>query len=314
MITLGIPFYNSERYILPLVDSLNGQTCKDFQIVFVDNNSQDRTRELIEARINPSLRYRFIEEKRQGIAYCRNDILDEAEDRICFVDSDDAVDPDYVSEMKKLSGLSDLGIVQPVFFKDSIPERDRRESRIETLAGDAYRRSYLYAKDICLWNKVFFKEVIKKNGIRFDVRLKIGEDADFVLKYGRHVEKVAVSQRRLYFYRESEDSTYGKFLASNDGKDICEGLISIYSNFRLEMDPNSMAYVGCTEFEIYYLRKLYLFYELHEEKEKKEHVKREIKTLLKELTKKNFVPWKIKAKLYGKRILLNSYLRKGFRD
>lgn len=314
MITLGIPFYNSEKYILPLIESINKQNFKEFEVVFVDNNSTDKTKELIINNLDKSIKYKIINEPRQGIAFCRNDILDNASDFICFVDSDDVIGSNYVLEMDKLAKLGDLGIVQPLFFKKTIPEFKQNKEKIDYLTSDEYRKSYTYTKDICLWNKVFSKEVIKANNIRFNTGLKIGEDADFVLIYGQYIHKISISNQILYFYRESETSTYGKFVESNKGKEISESIINIYSKFKIKLDPDSMAYVGCSEFEAFYLKKLYMYYLANGYPKDAKEVKRKIKAILIEISKKKILPLKLKVKTRLKILFLDSYLRKGLRD
>lgn len=312
MITIGIPFYNSEKYIKELLISIKNQTFKDFNIIFVDNNSKDNSRKIIIDSLQ-GINYKIINEYKQGIAYCRNDILDNVDDYVVFVDSDDILSPNYILELNKLSKEADLGIVGVKFFQKELPNLNEINDSTNVILGNEYRKSYVYTKDICLWNKIFSKKIILENNIRFDTSLLIGEDADFVLKYGQFVKNVAISQSKLYFYRETDSSTYGKFISSNNGEKICKSLVKLYSDFKLKLDNESYAFIGCSEFETYYLKKLYMFYKVHDYKKEATAVKKEIKTILKDLLKKDFLNIKHRFKIILKLLFLTRYLNSNFR-
>ena len=93
MISIIVPVYNAERYILQTMDSVAAQTFADWELLLVDDCSQDRSAELIEQYIDehPGLRIRLIrQDGNAGAAAARNRGLDEAKGRyIAFLDADD---------------------------------------------------------------------------------------------------------------------------------------------------------------------------------------------------------------------------------
>jgi glycosyltransferase involved in cell wall biosynthesis len=60
LVTLGVPVYNGERFLRQCIDSLLGQTFRDFRLVISDNASTDRTREIAESYVaaDPRVAYR----------------------------------------------------------------------------------------------------------------------------------------------------------------------------------------------------------------------------------------------------------------
>ena len=46
-LSIIIPVYNGSQYIKPLLDSLNSQTSKDFEVIAVDDGSTDNSNDII---------------------------------------------------------------------------------------------------------------------------------------------------------------------------------------------------------------------------------------------------------------------------
>ena len=101
MITLIICTYNREKYIGPLLDSIakNDYPTTDYEILLVDNNCTDNTREVCEqfAAEHPEITLRYVVETEQGLSAARNKGIEEAQgDIIIYVDDDALVDADYI--------------------------------------------------------------------------------------------------------------------------------------------------------------------------------------------------------------------------
>ena len=89
--------YNGERYIEEAIDSILNQTYKEFEYIIVDNNSTDKTPEILESYAKKDKRIKIISEKRQGIRYARNTGLNFSRGKwIAVLDSDDIAMPDRI--------------------------------------------------------------------------------------------------------------------------------------------------------------------------------------------------------------------------
>lgn len=96
LITIIIPVYNVEQYLLKCIESVKCQTYKHLEIIVVDDGSSDGSSEICDSFLNePGFVVLHQDNKGQGAA--RNRALDIMRgDYVCFLDSDDSIKPDYI--------------------------------------------------------------------------------------------------------------------------------------------------------------------------------------------------------------------------
>ena len=86
-----IPTYNRVDLLPRCIDSVMNQSFTDFEVLVVDNYSEDGTKDLLEQYSQKDSRIRYIQEHNNGIiAHSRNVGVKAARGQyICFLDSDD---------------------------------------------------------------------------------------------------------------------------------------------------------------------------------------------------------------------------------
>jgi glycosyltransferase involved in cell wall biosynthesis len=82
--------HNRDRYLGFAIDSLLAQDFADFEIIIVDNASTDRTREVVEARLEDA-RLHYIYESELGLSVARNTGAKIAQGEILAYLDDDAI-------------------------------------------------------------------------------------------------------------------------------------------------------------------------------------------------------------------------------
>lgn len=92
LVSIIMPVFNSERYILDTIKSVINQSYYNWELIIVDDNSTDNTKEIIENMIascnNKIIYFKF--DKNRGAAEARNKAIHMAKGRfIAFLDSDD---------------------------------------------------------------------------------------------------------------------------------------------------------------------------------------------------------------------------------
>ncbi len=92
LVSVIIPTYNRARFVVEAVESVLHQSFKDYEVIVVDDGSDDATPELLSPYIN---RIRYIAQPRQGPSAARNTGINESRGTYCaFLDSDDLWRPE----------------------------------------------------------------------------------------------------------------------------------------------------------------------------------------------------------------------------
>jgi glycosyltransferase involved in cell wall biosynthesis len=103
-VSVVIGTYNRCRRLAAALESLIEQESKDvrFEVIVVDNNSTDNTREVVESFQQSKIPVRYIFEPHQGISHARNaGIIQAGSPIVAFTDDDVRVAPDWVFTIKK---------------------------------------------------------------------------------------------------------------------------------------------------------------------------------------------------------------------
>lgn len=186
-----IPTYNRENYIKSSIDSVLGQTFQDFEIIVVDDESSDKTRDIIRPISDPRLRY--IQIKHSGFpSVVRNRGLIEAKgEYISFLDSDDILFPNALKRLSQYLDLhKDVGMVYSNFKPiGDIPT----DFYIKLSKNKKMKKTGYVFRDLLLINFILCLGVlIRKSCIetvgRFDENLRVMEDYELFLRIANKYE------------------------------------------------------------------------------------------------------------------------------
>lgn len=214
MISLVIPIYNMEQYLSRCLDSLLGQTCRDFEIVLVDDGSTDASGALCDryAAEYPSL-IRVIHKENGGLSSARNAGIDAARgEYIVFPDPDDWVEPDYVESFLFFQRKFQADLVCLGHYVDTDSESAAAGEDLEPylIEGQACQRSILLGP--CFqgfsWNKIYRLDIIRTFGLCFPNGMGTTEDLYFTYQYLAHCNRIVHAPgRRVYHYYQRMNST-----------------------------------------------------------------------------------------------------------
>lgn len=111
LISIIIPIYKVEEYLKRCVDSVINQTYKNLEIILIDDGSPDSCGKICDEYAKINNKIYVIHQQNQGVSAARNAGIDKAKGKyICFIDSDDYVDANYIEVLHDGMKKCDLSI------------------------------------------------------------------------------------------------------------------------------------------------------------------------------------------------------------
>ena len=102
LVSVIVPIYNVEAYLLRCVNSIKEQTYNNLEIILVDDGSTDSSGMIADSFAENYERIRVIHQKNGGLSAARNTGIDNTKtEYITFVDSDDYVDSNMYEVLLK---------------------------------------------------------------------------------------------------------------------------------------------------------------------------------------------------------------------
>ena len=225
MISIIIPIFNAKKHLEKCLESVCCQTYTDFECILVDDGSTDGSRDLCDQWAEKDSRYRVIHKQNEGVSAARNDGLDIAQgDHILFVDSDDWLEKEYVMEMTRHSKSAELTVSGQIrdysdgkqeVFKPNYTTSFQLSSENTAIFTQLCKDWLLYAPH----EKLFRRDIIEKNGIRFLKGCNYGEDLTFNFEYLDYVSTISIVDKALYHYRIEEGSLSNRFRPNQFNED-----------------------------------------------------------------------------------------------
>lgn len=221
-LSIIVPVYNAETYLKDCIESILYQDYKDFELILVNDGSNDSSLKICEGYEQKDSRIRvFSQENRGSIAARKNGVRAAKGHYIGFVDSDDWISPslydrlchtaleynvdivlcDFISSYKNAEINITQGIAGGFYNK-----RELCEEIYPTMLCDRINNSF-YKILPAYWNKIFRKEAISPYLLQLDERVKLGED--MVCVYPSLLKANSIyylKNQYLYYYRQRKGS------------------------------------------------------------------------------------------------------------
>lgn len=211
IVSIIVPVYNSERYIDRCLNSLVNQTYPNIEIIIINDGSTDNSLDIIMDYAEKDNRITIYNQSNQGVSAARNLGLEKTNGKyITFVDSDDYVSFDMISEM-----LYKIQCERTIVFCDNkeIWEKNTEERKLFltsstlTLSREFVIREIARGHAGLVCGKLFEKRIVDENNIRFDNNVNVCEDQLFFLEVISHCKHFIHIPRSLYNYDRRNESS-----------------------------------------------------------------------------------------------------------
>lgn len=209
-----VPVYNTGRYVRDCIDSILGQSYRNFELIIVDDGSTDSSLQICREYESSDGRVKVIHKENGGVASARNAGIEAASgDFVTFVDSDDWLrEGAFGYAAGKLaetgSDMLAFGIIKITAYKSFLynAEPDRtgpldRDIRHLAIGGYFFRLSTL-----------------QEHRIMFTEGLAYSEDRVFIFSFSPYCRQVTTCQESFYIYRSND----GAATSSRNGARIME--------------------------------------------------------------------------------------------
>lgn len=249
MISIVIPVYNVEKFLRKCIDSIIAQTFSDWELILINDGSKDDSGTICDEYSAKNDRIKVIHKKNEGVSKARNTGIDYAGGEfICFIDSDDWIEPTFLSDFNVLKNKCDFyfsgslyDTYEKVYSYKKYKEkfcRNKYEIRNEFFDQDLLSNGYP-------WGKLYRTQIIRENNLRFNENLTINEDHIFVFQYFLHISSLYITNTAGYHYTVFDNSgrkLSGKINSYTELKTASEHFNIIINQLRSEWDLSDEKY------------------------------------------------------------------------
>jgi len=223
-VSIIIPSFNTpKKWLLKCLSSVMAQTLKEIEIIIINDGSTNGNEKILDSFAEKDKRIRVIHQENKGVSAARNAGLPVAAGKyVTFVDSDDRLAPDAIETayrlaeenncqaagfvMRTLNGIKKYTC--PLLLP---PEKKLDKNYLET---KALKRIISYPKNGNLipgGTKIIRKDFLERTGLKFNERLKIGEDTVYCFELLCLLDSLIYTDRIGYFYNKNQTSATANF-------------------------------------------------------------------------------------------------------
>lgn len=223
-VSVIVPAYNLEKFIGNCINSILSQSLKSFELILIDDCSCDDTKKVIKEYMNSEKSADIIlleNDQNMGAGYSRNRGLDIARGKyLLFLDGDDIFEHNMLEKLYTVCEeiKADIAICNFYFYYNDTRKSVEHNAPIDLFINSAESFkltdisdcAFQYLREMA-WNKMFRREFIVKNGIRFQCQNN-ANDQFFVYASLLKAERIVKISDYLLSYRinrENQLSTSG---------------------------------------------------------------------------------------------------------
>lgn len=204
MISVIVPIYNVEKYLVRCIESIINQSYQDLEIILVDDGSTDSSGKICDEYALKDVRIIVVHKENGGLSDARNAGLAHATgEYIGYVDGDDWIEPDMYEKM--VSNCMSTGMdVAACRYREVYPDSiiDNSSERVLTLSREEALEIYLCGHPNVkiynsVWSKLFRADLVKD--FRFPVGQK-SEDIMYTTKAFCNMNGCVYIDKALYNY------------------------------------------------------------------------------------------------------------------
>lgn len=236
LISIVVPVYNVEKYLVQCLDSILGQTYHNWELILVDDGSYDKSYKICCEYATKDERIKLLSQNNQGVSKARNVGLALAKgEYVTFIDSDDFVKKDYLEKLYQalIANQADIAIGDYyhlderaglfIYFNPKSDYGVRKLTKNEVLQKAIQDRFVMATGK--LYKRKLFEHVFFKSGYF--------EDREMIARLYILADKFVMVTDDLYCYRQRMGSTVSEELSFKKMADLIKATDSMLLTYAL---------------------------------------------------------------------------------
>lgn len=204
-----MPIFNAEQYLSKAINSIISQTLKDWELLLIDDGSNDLSPQICDRYSLKDSRIKVIHKNNEGVAMARKTGIELAQGEYSIhVDSDDWIEPTTLEELYRKVQSENADIVISDYFinennKQILSKQCPKTSNPNFILIEILNNTLFGA----LWNKLIRTDLYKKYNAKFFQDINYCEDVLICAQLLKHSEiKVVYLNKAFYHYRINYNS------------------------------------------------------------------------------------------------------------
>ena len=207
LISIIIPVYNGELFIKDAIDSVINQTFEDFELIIINDGSNDKTKDILEKFKNKAI---IKHQKNCGVSKTLNKGISLATGKyICFLAHDDMWKEEKLKIELDHILKNNYGVVYSDFFK--VCGKKIIESHVRDYNSKILSKLCFINISSCMINKIYLNQLKDKDGYYFDESLKSAMDWDLWIRLSKLCDFKHIPTCLAYYRLHSEQTIRKKF-------------------------------------------------------------------------------------------------------
>lgn len=220
-VSIIVPVYNAEKYLVKCLDSVVNQTLKNVEIILVDDGSTDSSSDICKNYAEKDERIVYFKKENEGLAAARQDGMERASgEYIGFVDSDDWLELNMYERMYSVAkeenadvifcnAFLDENVKDKIHLEPGVYDRERIEKEIlpRSLSGLSPKG----ANSVIRWSnclRLYKRDLIVKNQISFNRKFRRSQDLQLTFETALYAQKyVSLNDEYLYHNRTDNNTS-----------------------------------------------------------------------------------------------------------
>ena len=203
LISIVMPSYNSEKTIREAIESIIGQTYDNWELIVVDDCSEDKTVDIVKSFNDNRIRI-LLNDSNRNVSYSRNRAIHDAKaEWIAFLDSDDKWD--YTKLEKQVALLNEKEDAKLIFTGSAFMDDDGNRLQYELKVPEEITYNELLKQNLISCSSVLIeKDLIKAHP--FPGSNVIAEDYAVWLQILKDIKVAYAVNEPLLIYRLTDNS------------------------------------------------------------------------------------------------------------